>query len=233
MSMWVDAIFVLVVVTDLLLLASSRIGFCIRLVAVQGALMGLLPLILHQAELTPQVLVISLAGISLKLLVFPGLLFRAMRDGNVRREVEPFVGYSFSLLAGVGMLIVSFWIGSRLPLTIPSLWPSVLSMAFFNIFVGLFVLASRKKALTQVLGYLVLENGIYIFGAGLALEAPLLVELAILLDVFMLVFILGIIIFHISRDFEHLDMDRLSSLKDWPGGEENDLPVSTASAEES
>ncbi len=225
MSMWVDAMFVLVVVTDLLLLGSSRLGFCIRVVAVQGGLMGVLPLLLHHAELVPQVLVIALAGIAFRLFVFPWLLLLAMREGNVRREVEPFIGYSWSLLAGVGMLIVSFWIGSRLPLTIPSLWPSVLSMAFFNIFVGLFVLVSRKKALTQVLGYLVLENGIYIFGAALALEAPLLVEMGILLDVFMLVFVLGIMIFHISRDFDHLDMDRLTVLNEWPGTE-------AASAEE-
>ena len=225
MTMWVDAIFVLVVVTDLLLLSSSRLGYGIRIVAVQGALMGFLPLLMHHAALTPQVIVISLGGILLKLLVFPWLLLRAMRSGNVRREMEPFVGYSYSLLAGVGMLIVSFWIGSRLPLAIPALWPSVLSMAFFNIFVGLFVLVSRKIALTQVLGYLVLENGIFIFGAALALEAPLLVEMGILLDVFMLVFVLGIIIFHINRDFEHLDIDRLSVLKDWPGPDEPPVPA--------
>lgn len=219
MIILLDAVTVMVLVTNLLLLSSSRLIYCIRVVALQGALVGILPLLLHFNEMALQVLMISLAGIVLKLLVFPWLLLRAMRGADVRREMEPFVGYSLSLLSGVGMLIVSFWIGSRLPLAIPGLQPSVLPMAFFNIFTGMFLLVGRKKALTQVLGYLVMENGIYIFGAAVALEAPLMVELGILLDVFMLVFVLGIILFHISRDFDHLDINRLSVLKDWDGEE--------------
>jgi len=220
MTILLEGVTVLVLVTNLLLLSSSRLNYCIRVVAAQGALVGLLPLLMHFNELAARVLMISLAGMVLKLLVFPWLLLRAMRGVDVRREMEPYVGYSLSLLSGVGMLIVSFWIGSRLPLAIPGLRHSVLPMAFFNIFTGLFLLVGRRKALTQVLGYLVMENGIYIFGAAVVLEAPLMVELGVLLDVFMLVFVLGIILFHISRDFDHLDIDRLSALKDWHGAED-------------
>ena len=73
---------------------------------------------------------------------------------------------------------------------------------------------SRRKALTQVMGYLVLENGIYLFGITLGREAPLLVEMGVSLDVFVAVFVMGIIIFHISREFDHIDVDQLASLKD-------------------
>ena len=59
-----------------------------------------------------------------------------------------------------------------------------------------------------------MENGIYTFGVGLVSEGSLLVELGVLLDIFVAVFVMGIIIFHISREFDHLDTDRLSSLKD-------------------
>ena len=72
-----------------------------------------------------------------------------------------------------------------------------------------------RLALTQVQGYLVLENGVYAFGVAMAQEMPVSVELGILLDVFVGVFVMGIIIFHISREFEHLETDRLSDLKDW------------------
>jgi hydrogenase-4 component E len=68
--------------------------------------------------------------------------------------------------------------------------------------------------LNQVVGYLVLENGVYLFGLILAPEVPLLVELGILLDVFVAVFVMGIAIFHISREFDHLEMDQLTTLKD-------------------
>jgi len=82
------------------------------------------------------------------------------------------------------------------------------------IFVGLLLIVSRRKAVTQVLGYLALENGIFVFGVGLARQATLLVEMGILLDVFVAVFVMGIAIFHISREFDHIDTDQLSLLKE-------------------
>jgi hydrogenase-4 component E len=86
--------------------------------------------------------------------------------------------------------------------------------AFFTCLVGLVLLITRSKAITQVLGYLTLENGVYAFGAAVALDMPILVELGILLDVFVGVFVMGIAIFHISRQFDHIDTDRLVSLSD-------------------
>ena len=79
--------------------------------------------------------------------------------------------------------------------------------------VGLFLIIGRKKALSQVLGYLVFENGIYAFGVGVAYEAPLLVELGVLLDVFVAVFVMGIAIFHIRREFDSIDTTRLETLR--------------------
>lgn len=86
--------------------------------------------------------------------------------------------------------------------------------AMFTILTGLFIVVSRRKALTQVLGYLVLENGVYVFGSSLAVEEPLLVEMGILLDVLVAVFVMGIVIFQINREFDHIDTDKLSVLKD-------------------
>jgi hydrogenase-4 component E len=79
---------------------------------------------------------------------------------------------------------------------------------------GLLLICARKKAITQVLGFLVLENGISVFGSGLLLEYGLVVELGILLDVFALVFILGIAVFQINRTFSSTDTDKLNRLGD-------------------
>ena len=83
-----------------------------------------------------------------------------------------------------------------------------------EVMVGLFVIVSRTKALTQALGYLAMENGIYAFGMALALKEPVTVEMGILLDVFVAVFVMGIIIYHINREFDEISTDRLSVLKD-------------------
>jgi len=76
------------------------------------------------------------------------------------------------------------------------------------------LIVARNNALNQVLGYLVLENGIFLTGLALALEAPLLLEMAILLDVFFGVLVMGVAIFHISRAFDSIEVDELTALKD-------------------
>ena len=90
----------------------------------------------------------------------------------------------------------------------------LVAVALFSILVGLFLIVARKKAISQVLGFLVMENGIYTFGVALVRESPLLVELGVMLDVFVAVFVMGIAMFHISREFDHIDTHELTTLKD-------------------
>ena len=213
MTPWLDTLMVLLVFTNLRLLGSSRLGACIRTVAAQGFLLGLLPILAHPDRIAPRILFLSGMSVALKAVGFPWLLFRALRGAKVRREMEPYVGYSLSLLVGVAAFALSLWIGSRLPLPSRAVSPLLVPVAFSTMLVGLFVIVSRRKALSQVLGYLVFENGIYAFGVGVAYEAPLLVELGVLLDVFVAVFVMGILIFHISREFDSIDTERLSALR--------------------
>ncbi|MBI4616364.1 MAG: hydrogenase [Planctomycetes bacterium] len=214
MHVWTDTFLVLLVILNLSLLGSSRLGAATRRVAAQGILLGLFTLVLHMDRLTIETVAMTAGMIGLKGIVFPWLLFRALREAEVRREVEPYVGYSASLLFGVLAFGLSLWLGSRLPLPGGQEVSLIVPAGLFTILVGLFLIVARRKALNQVLGYLVLENGIYAFGVALLPERPLLVELGILLDVFVGVFVMGIMIFHIQREFDHIDADRLSSLKD-------------------
>jgi len=205
---------VLVVFTNLKLLGSSRLGSSIRTVAFQGILLGLLPGVAHPGSVSKRLIFMTTAALGLKGIVFPWLLFRALQGAKVRREVEPFVGYTSSLLIGVLTLIASLWAGARLRVPGPPISPLLVPVALSTLLVGLFLIISRKKALSQVLGYLVFENGIYAFGVGVAYEAPFLVELGVLLDVFVAVFVMGIAIFHIRREFDSIDTTRLETLRD-------------------
>jgi hydrogenase-4 component E len=209
-----NIILVLVVLTNLKLLGSSRLGSSIRVVAAQGVVLGLLPIVAHAHDLSLRFGLLSVGTIALKGVVFPWFLFRAVREAEVTREIQPYVGYVASLLAGVLTLGASFWMCTRLPIPsgIASVW--LAPVALFSIFAGLFLIVSRKRAVNQVLGFLVLENGVYAFGVGVAPQTPLLVEAGVLLDVFVAVFVMGITLFHINREFDHIDTDRLSTLKD-------------------
>jgi hydrogenase-4 component E len=131
----------------------------------------------------------------------------------VRREVEPVVGFIASLLLGALALAIAFAIAARLPAA--DVKQSLLvPVALATVMIGLVVLTTRRKALTQVVGYLMLENGIYLFGLTQTESVPFLLEVGVLLDIFAGVFIMGIVVFHINREFDSLDSARLTELKD-------------------
>jgi hydrogenase-4 component E len=177
-------------------------------------MLGLLPLVAESGHFSLRVGAVAMGTALLKGIVFPWLLFRALREAEVNRQVEPYVGYVTSLLCGLFALGASFWISARLPLTVVSGLDLLVPVALFSILVGLFLIVARKRAVNQVLGFLILENGVFTFGAGVMQETSIIVEVGILLDVFVAVFVMGIAIFHINREFDHIEADRLSSLKD-------------------
>jgi hydrogenase-4 component E len=214
MTAWVESGLVCLALTSVLLLGSSRLTRCIRIVAFQGALLAGVTLAMHAHEISVRVVMLATAILASKAAVFPWLLSRVLRDADVRREIEPLVGYIPSLLIGTVGLALSFWLSGRLPLPTAPLSMLVAPVALFTTLVGLFLIVSRRTALMQVLAYLVLENGIYTFGVGLVEGTPLVVELGVLLDVFAAVFVMGIAIFHINREFDHIDANQLTTLRD-------------------
>jgi hydrogenase-4 component E len=213
MAKAIDMVMILLIFSNLVAMGSSRLRMCIQTVAMQGVLLGLMLFIMENKDLSLHLAVFAVAIIVLKAVVFPYMITRAMREVDRGREIEPFVGYGASLLSGPLVLIGCIWISSRFTPPMEMVSWLVVPAAFFTIATGLFLIIARKKAVMQVLGYLVLENGIYAFGLPIAREQPFIVELGILLDVFVAVFVMGIMVFHINREFDHIDTDRLSNLK--------------------
>jgi len=209
-----NVISVLLILSCLFLLGSSRLHVAIRVVAVQGILLGLLPVIRSIGDIPLGIWVLGLSTIVSKGVLLPWLMSVCVRNSGIRREVEPFIGFGSSLLYGTGLLALAVWITARLQLS-PGEAPLVLlTSSFFAILVGLFLMVTRRKAITQSLAYLVMENGVYSVGVSLSLEFPLIVELGILLDVFVGVFLMGNLLFHLDHEFEHLDADKLTELSD-------------------
>jgi hydrogenase-4 component E len=214
MSVWIESLLVLLVLTNLWLLGGSRLANAIAAVAAQGILLAVLPLLLGLEAPTWRLALQAGLNIGLKGIVFPLLLLRAVRSVGARREVEPFVGYSLSLLIGVALVGVSLYLGSRLPPLASGRSTLLVPATLFTALTGLFTIIARKSAIVQALGYLAMENGISSFGMALVESEPFLVEMGIFLDAFMAVFVMGITIYRINREFDHIDSDRLAALKD-------------------
>ena len=216
MTTWVEGFLVILMLTNLWLLGSSRLLSCIAAVSAQGVLLGLLPLVIGIDVPVWRLLLQAGISIGFKGIALPLLLLRAARSVDVRREVQPFVGYSASLLIGVAVLAASLLIGLRLPIHGRAVPLLLVPAALFTALTGLFIIVGRRSAIVQALGYLAMESGIAAFGLALAEQEPLLIEMGTFLDAFVAIFVMGITIYHISREFDHIDSDRLSSLKDSP-----------------
>ncbi|NLD36874.1 MAG: hydrogenase [Desulfatiglans sp.] len=213
MTTWIDIFLLFLVLTDFRLLASSRLGAIIQTTVFQAVSLSACMLLMAVRPVSIYIIALSIVTFTVKGIILPWLLRRAMREADVQREVRPIIGYSASVLTGVVLLGLSFIIFMPVKETVSGsafLMPG----ALFTTLTGLMMIISRKNALTQVAGYLVMENGIYAFGVILAVEEPLLVEMGVLLDVFVAVFVMGITVYQISREFDHIDTDRLSELKD-------------------
>ncbi|MDO5483274.1 MAG: hydrogenase-4 component E [Desulfovibrionaceae bacterium] len=196
----------LILVNDILLLAAFRLPNLIRLVAFQGfCLSGLLFCAEH--------MLLACAVLLIKGLILPGLLLRTRRHLPISAE-KPRLHQGLGILAGMAGLILSLWLETRLQI-LPGLFPPLLlATGLTTLFCGLVLVVGRSTALAQVMGYLVAENGIFVLGIPLMTANTVWFELALLLDIFVAVFVMGIAINHIVETFESIDVDGFRSLRD-------------------
>jgi hydrogenase-4 component E len=209
----VDPLVLAILVINFLLLGTSRVGAAINGSALQGALLGVLTVFVHGGLAVRPVLVAAIAA-AIKGVLIPAMLRRALREAAIRREIEPLVTYMTSLLLGALATAAAILFARDLPLAPEHVGSLMVPGSLATVLTGFIILTTRRKAITQVVGYLVLENGIFLMGLTLHEAMPFLVELGVLLDLLVAVFVIGIVINHISREFSSLDVTRLESLRE-------------------
>ena len=207
-----DIVLLSVILINFYLLGSSRLVACIKAAATQGALLALLSLTMH--GLTWHAMVLSAEALLFKGILIPLLLRRAIKEMRIQRELDPIIGYVPTQFLGVLFASGTFLLADYLPLASNQHGVMFIPSALATLFAGFLLLTTRRKAITQVVGYLVLENGIFIFGVLLSQAMPFMVEAGVLLDLLVGVFVMGIVMKQIGREFSSLNTRRLSALKE-------------------
>ena len=213
MAQFLDPLLIMSLTLNFVALGVSRIRGVINAVAAQGILLGILALFVHPEIGLRGILLVCLT-IALKGFVIPKFLVHAMREANIQHEVKPVVGYMSSLLLGALGTGLALVFSYSLPLAADHKHSLLVPASLSTVWTGFLMLTTRRKAIMQVLGYLLLENGIFLFGLLLLEAMPFLVEAGVLLDLFTGVFVMGIIIHHISREFTSISTEYLSELKE-------------------
>lgn len=211
MSNYADSILIVLLLTNFFVLGTASLRASIRAVALQGLLLSVLPLQIESHATLRLVLLVAVTAL-VKGVVIPSLLLKAIRDVHIRHEVEPYLGFVPSLLlCGAGTALALLFSDS-LPLAAADRGTMFVPASLATLLAGFLVLTTRRKAISQVTGYLVLENGIYVF--GLLLYQAMAVEVGLLLDLLVGIFVMGIVLNHIQREFSSLDTERLSRLRE-------------------
>jgi hydrogenase-4 component E len=209
-----DPLLIVALALNFVALGVSRIRGVINAVALQGVLLGILALFVHP-DIGIRVVLLVGVTVALKGFVIPRYLVHALREANIQDEVKPGVGsFMGSLLLGAVGTGLAMVFSDTLPLAEQHKHLLLVPASLATVWTGFLMLTTRKRAIMQVLGYLLLENGIFLFGLLLLEATPFLVEVGILLDLFTGVFVMGIIIHHISREFASTSTEHLTELKE-------------------
>jgi hydrogenase-4 component E len=200
-------------VTAYLAVPQKALFTAIRLFAVQSLLLAIVAAAIAVSEGRPELLVTAVLTVALKTILIPSFLMRVIDRIGIHREIEPFLNVPASLLVCLGLTVVGYRVSTGFPEGTQGVSHHLIGVALSMLLIGLFLMVTRKKAITQILALLTVENAVFLVAVGVTSGMPLIVELGISFDVILAVLILGILVHRIVERFESMDVSRLSKLK--------------------
>jgi hydrogenase-4 component E len=208
-----NVLLIIFIISLLYVSIANRIITYVRVLALQGfILFGVTFLQLKDIQ-TWNLVLILLETIVFKALAVPIFLGYLIRRNKITRETEPYLPHFISLIIITMIVVITVLLANSIKDTHLDKIFFIVSLS--TLFTGLYFIASRKKIITHVMGYLMIENGVFVLSLAVGNEMPNLVNLGIMLDVFASVLILGIFLNKIGDVFKDVDVDQLSNLKDY------------------
>jgi hydrogenase-4 component E len=200
-------------VTAYLMVGQKALFTAIRLFGVQSLFLGIVATTIAFSESRHELLVTAALTVLLKTLLIPWFLMGVIDRIGIHREIEPFLNVPASLLVCVALTVVGYRVSTGFPEGARGVSHHLIGVALSMLLIGLFLMVTRKKAITQILALLTIENAVFLVAVGVTSGMPFVVELGISFDVILAVLILGILVHRIVDRFESMDVSRLSKLK--------------------
>jgi hydrogenase-4 component E len=200
-------------VSAFLMVGQKSLFTTIRLYGLQSLLLGIVAATIAISEARHELFVTVALTVALKAILIPWFLMRTVNQIGIRREIEPFLNAPVTLLICLGLTVVGYRVSSGFEEGAQNVGHHLIGVALSLMLIGLFLMVSRKKAITQILALLTVENAVFLVAVGVTSGMPLIVEFGIAFDVMLAVLVLGILVLRIVSRFDSMDVSRLSDLK--------------------
>jgi hydrogenase-4 component E len=200
-------------ILSLMIVGQSRIGASIRLYTFQSTNLALLCFAVGYFEQEFSLYWVGLLTLVIKVVLIPTVLLYIVNKIKVAREVEQLIGAPSSLIISAALIGLSYYTTHPILKDLSVITKDCLPVSIALVLIGLLIMIGRKKAVMQIVGLLIMENGIFLAALATTLGMPLAVELGIFFDLLVGALIMGILVYHINQTFETIDVDKLTRLK--------------------
>ncbi len=204
----------LILLTAFGLLVQRRILGLLHLFAWQGLFLCISTAIVGYITGMHHLFISSILTLTLKVVVLPYILYALIRKLEIRKEIESLVNIPRTMLIGIALVIFSYHLTAPITHLSTMVTRSTLAVALASVMLGLLMMVTRRHAVTQIIGFLAMENGLFFAATSATYGMPMVVELGVALDLLIAAFIFGIFFFHISTTFDSLDVEQMAKLKE-------------------
>ena len=211
----VNGFIILFGLTMLYLAATSRIIAHIRVLIVQGILLFLICLNGSEHMNWINIAFLTIETLVVKSIVIPAFLYRVLRKTHSNRDVAANIPHFYCLVIASIILLAGFLLSNYYISSIKLISPMFFGVSAATIVISLWLITIKHKIISNVIEFITMENGIFLLSLSVAKEMPMLVNMGVLLDVFIAVYILGLFVNEINKEFNDLEVSHLSDLKDY------------------
>lgn len=204
----------LILLTAFGLLVQRRMYGLLHLFAWQGLFLSISTAVVGFAAGQSHLYISSILTLALKVILLPYILHRLIIRLQIHKEIETVVNVPTTMLIGIALVIFSYHLTAPIRELSTLVTRSTLAVALSTVMLGLLMMITRRHAVTQIIGFLAMENGLFFAATSATYGMPLVVELGVGLDILIAAFIFGIFFFHISETFDSLDVEQMARLKE-------------------